>query len=116
MFRDDQLRQGKGTDWIRRARRSLRRALIVPRMSTRHEATVRRYAESLSFNVPVIYAMLLLCMILLATRFYGTAPLVLTVVVPAVLCSFGAWRLLRWLPSGVRALSLIHISEPTRPY
>ena len=103
MFRDNQLRRGKSTDWVRRARRSLRRALITPRMSTRHEAMVRRYAESLSFNLPVIYAMLLLCTLLLAARFYGTAPLVMTVVVPALLSSLGAWRFRRWLPAAVRA-------------
>ena len=103
MFRDDQLRRGKGTDWVKWMRRSLRRVLITPRMSIRHEATVRRYAESLSFNLPVIYAMLLLCTLLLAARFYGTAPLALTVVVPALLSFLGAWRFLRWLPAAVRA-------------
>ena len=86
-------------------RRSLRRALTTPRIATGNEASVRRYAENLSFNVPVIYGMLLLCMIMLATRFYSTAPVWLTVVAPTLLCSFGAWRLLRWLPSGVRARS-----------
>lgn len=86
-------------------RRSLRRSLTTPRISSGHPATVRRYAESLSFNVPVIYGMLLLCTVILATRFYDTAPIVLTVVVPAVLCSFGMWRLVRWLPSNVRLRS-----------
>jgi diguanylate cyclase (GGDEF)-like protein len=105
MVRDDQLRRGKGTERFRRLRRSLRRALTTPRISTGNQASVRRYAESLSFNVPVIYGMLLLCMVMLATRFHGTAPAWLTVVAPVLLCSFGAWRLLRWLPSGVRARS-----------
>ena len=114
MFRDDQLRRGKGTDWVRRVRRALRRALTTPRISSGQATTVRRYAESLSFNVPVIYGMLLLCMVILATRFYGTAPLLLTVVVPTVLCSFGLWRLLRWLPSGVRSRTDAELAHDVR--
>ena len=90
------------------------RALITPRTSPRHDATVRRYAESLSFNVPVIYAMLMLCMVLLATRFYGTAPLALTLAAPIPLCCFGTWRLLRWLPSAVRARSNEELSRDVR--
>ncbi len=105
MFRDDHLRQGMGAVWIRRMQRTMLRALITPRTAPSDNKTVRRYAQSLSFNVPVIYATLQLCMILLAARFYGTAPLALTVAAPLVFCSFGTWRLMRWLPSAVRARS-----------
>lgn len=114
MFRDDHLRTGMVAEWVKRMRHTVLHALTTPRTSPRHDATVRRYAENLSFNVPVIYAMLMLCCVLLVARFYGTAPLTLTVVAPLMLCSFGMWRLLHWLPSAVRARTDAELARDVR--
>lgn len=96
---------------LARARRIVRRALTTPRMTARNEMTLRRYAQSLAVNIPVIYATLMLCMTMLAARFYDRAPLLLTVVTPVMLCGIGAWRLQRWLPSVVRARTIEQLAR-----
>jgi diguanylate cyclase (GGDEF)-like protein len=94
--------------------RLFRRALVLPHLAPRHETTVQRNAESLSINAPVIYAMLLLCMALLAMRFAGTAPMVLTVLMPALIGGFGALRLYRWLPAQARVRSTEELVQDVR--
>ena len=77
----------------------MRVGLFSPvRVRTHAQILARSYAKNLANRLPLIYAVLLVDIAVLAVRFQGQAPVILTMVVPALLAALALWRGLYWLP------------------
>ncbi|WP_338466775.1 EAL domain-containing protein [Novosphingobium sp. ZN18A2] len=75
---------------------------------------IRAYSANLSQRVPPLYGLVILAVTLLAMRFHGTAPAVLTEVVPAMMSVLALWRLAYWLPARVRRRSIADLRRDLR--
>lgn len=84
------------TGWLR----SLRKVLgpVALRSNYRDEGLVQAYAANLSHRLPLVYCVIIIDQAVLATKFEGIAPPLLTLWIPLVLSLLFLWRGIYWLP------------------
>lgn len=92
---------GRWPSLVRRIRASYRQR--------RGDHFIVAYAAHLSQRIPLLYGLVLLASLLLAYRFHGDAPTLLTVAVPAMVAAFSLQRLVHWLPAAVVRRDVAHL-------
>lgn len=77
------------------------RSMLGPgtlRSQDRDDGLVHAYAANLSHRLPLIYSVIIIDQAVLATRFDGLAPTLLTLWIPLALSCLFLWRGIYWLP------------------